>query len=143
MEATDTVTTTPTTAAGAGEISEQGNKENIPPSISNKTTKGKCNKKKKKKNPIQPKATSFKKGKSGNKQKSKRVPLADITDLFNNSSTVTLRQQQQQHQQQQQQPSDSVAEVPSSSSAASSSIPLRRSTRVPPSKSKSLRMGFR
>ncbi|CAL0333836.1 unnamed protein product [Lupinus luteus] len=66
-------------------IFEQNNKENTPPLISlRKATKAKC----KKKNPIQTKVPSFRSSGSGNKRKAKRIPLADITNLFNNASST-------------------------------------------------------
>lgn len=65
-------------SASASVISEQSNKENIPPPPVCKA-KGKKNP-----IPVKVKVPSFKGG-IGNKRKPKRIPLADITQLFNNS----------------------------------------------------------
>ncbi|TKY48916.1 hypothetical protein E2542_SST26339 [Spatholobus suberectus] len=53
---------------------DESNKENIPPV---------CTNGEKKKNPIPPMASSFKRN---GKRKIKRVPLADITNLVNDSA---------------------------------------------------------
>ncbi|KEH39233.1 hypothetical protein MtrunA17_Chr2g0325191 [Medicago truncatula] len=60
------------------------NKENIPPVYTNGENK--------KKNSISIMASSFKKNSS--KRKMKRVPLADITNLFENSSTLTTTREE-------------------------------------------------
>ncbi|BAT92333.1 hypothetical protein LR48_Vigan05g136700 [Vigna angularis] len=59
---------------------DQSDKENVPPinTVSEK-----------KKNPIPPMAPSFKRN---TKRKMKRVPLADITHLFNNSAQEQIKQ---------------------------------------------------
>ncbi|CAL0303853.1 unnamed protein product [Lupinus luteus] len=112
-------------------ISEESNKENIPPPPPDcKSNKAK-GKGKKKKKPIQSKAKgkSFKKKSgSGKKRNPKRIPLTDITDLVNNSSTSTPSDQQELN--------NPVSDVPSPS------IP-RRKKKPSHTSSKSLRMGFR
>ncbi|KAK7290867.1 hypothetical protein RIF29_05607 [Crotalaria pallida] len=98
----------------------ESNKENIPPSPSStKEEKKKINK-----HPIAPVAPSFKK--KNTKRNAKRVPLADITHLFNNQAPLTVAQNQN---------------VVSSSLMLRSSF-RRRIVAVAPG-SKSLRMGFR
>ncbi|KAE9616912.1 hypothetical protein Lal_00034322 [Lupinus albus] len=114
-------------------ISEESNKENIPPlppDCKSNKAKGK-GKKKKKKKPIQSKAKgkSFKKKSGGAKNRNpNRIPLTDITDLVNNSSTST--------------PSDQQELIIPLSDVPSPSIP-RRKKKSSHTSSKSLRMGFR
>ncbi|CAL0328931.1 unnamed protein product [Lupinus luteus] len=102
---------------------EQNNKENIPPFCN--TTKSKC-----RKSPIsqKPKIPSFKNTANGIQRKPKRIPLSDITDLFNNSSTFTISHHHRQI-------NDLVSEIPSAS--------ISRWRIQVASPSKSLRMGFR
>ena len=100
-------------------ISDQSNKENIPPFVCNNTKKGK--------NLIPHVSPSFKSN-NVTKRRAKRIPLADITHLFNEStttSTFTLAREQQ----------FGVSAIPSAS------LP-RSGTPVVP-RSKTLRMGFR
>ncbi|XP_027348179.1 pentatricopeptide repeat-containing protein At3g58590 [Abrus precatorius] len=73
MEASDTATT----------IFDESNKENVPPTCDN--NKGMT--------PI-PHTTTALKNKKGCNRKPKRVPLADITNLFNNSTTTRPHQRQ-------------------------------------------------
>lgn len=109
-------------------ISDQSNKENVPPVYNAANNKGKI--------PILPHAGPSLKNnhkKKGSKRKPKKVPLADITALFNNNLnsaatttftyTTTLPHQPQY-------PSDP------------SSISRRRTVLISPA-SKTLRMGFR
>ncbi|OIW05990.1 hypothetical protein TanjilG_11677 [Lupinus angustifolius] len=119
-----------TTFISTSVVFEQNNKENIPPPISLcNATKAKC----KKKNPIQKKVSSFKSSGSGNKRKAKRIPLADITNLFSNSSSTFNFSHRHHHCQ----VSNSVSAVPS----LPISISRCRAQVVSPSKT--LRMGFR
>ncbi|KAI4322752.1 hypothetical protein L6164_022418 [Bauhinia variegata] len=94
-------------------ISDENNKENVPP-VS-----------KKERNPIPPIAPSFKKS---SKRKLKRVPLADITNVVNNSAPLALHQQ------------DGVSASPFVSVSLHSNS--RRKTQVV-ADSKTLRMAFR
>ncbi|TKY48915.1 hypothetical protein E2542_SST26338 [Spatholobus suberectus] len=92
---------------------DESNKENITPVCTNGV---------KKKNPIPPMASSFKRN---SKRKIKRVPLADVTNLLN----------------------DAAQELNGASSLPSASVLLhsnsRRRTPVLLRGSKSLRLGFR
>ncbi|KAL2331646.1 hypothetical protein Fmac_019227 [Flemingia macrophylla] len=90
---------------------DDSEKENIPPL---------CNNGEKKKNPIPIMPQSFKR-KGKRSMKKKRVPLADITILFNNSA----------------QEQNGVSSIPSAS------VLLQRSTPMLLRGSKTLRMGFR
>ncbi|KAJ1415805.1 hypothetical protein SESBI_17868 [Sesbania bispinosa] len=109
-----------TTTTIATVISDQNNKENVPP-ICN-TSKGKSL--------IPHTAPSFKNKKKCSKRKPKRVPLADITALINNSATSTFNLT---HQQQ-----SAVSALPSDPSIS------RRKTVTPAVPgSKALRMSFR
>ncbi|XP_027343317.1 uncharacterized protein LOC113855886 [Abrus precatorius] len=105
-------------------IHHESNKENIPPIC----IKEESNNTSKKKNPIPPMASSFKKSR---KRKTKRIPLADITHLFNNSSPLTTPHQE-----------TGVSSLPSSSVLLRSNS-RRKTLTVLPAASKSLRMGFR
>ncbi|OIV99183.1 hypothetical protein TanjilG_19679 [Lupinus angustifolius] len=102
---------------------EQNNKENVPPFCN--TMKAKF-----KKSPISQKAKipSFKSIGNGIQRKPKRIPLSDITDLFNNSSTFTISHHHRQI-------NDLVSEIPS--------VSISRWRAQVASPSKSLRMGFR
>lgn len=106
---------------------DESNKENTPPVC----TKGEKKKKNNKRNPIPPMAPSFKK--NGKRKILKRIPLADITHLFNNSSSTPLAQEE--------------GNGVSSSALPSASVLLhsnsRRRTVVVVPCSKTLRMGFR
>ncbi|CAJ1956670.1 unnamed protein product [Sphenostylis stenocarpa] len=97
---------------------DESNKENVPPIITVLE---------KKKNPIPPVAPSFKRN---TKRKMKRVPLADITHLFNNSA------QEQNHQ-------TGVSASPPPPDSVLLPAKSRRKTMVLLRCSKSLRLGFR
>lgn len=121
---------TNTIASVAAVFSDQSNKENVPP-VCNNTNKGK-------KISIPHTSPSFKHKKKGSasatKRKPKRVPLADITNLFNinsDRSTLTLAQRQPQ--------------IGVSALLSDPAISQRRivaTSAIVPS-SKTLRMGFR
>ncbi|WVY99427.1 hypothetical protein V8G54_025497 [Vigna mungo] len=100
---------------------DQSDKENVPPidTISEK-----------KKNPIPPMAPSFKRN---TKRKMKRVPLADITHLFNNSAQEQIKQIGVAASDSLSPPSDSILLPPTS----------RRKTVFLLRGSKTLRLGFR
>lgn len=107
---------------------DDSNKENIPPSKGEE--KNNNNNKKKKKNPIPPIAPSFKKKSN---RKTKRVPLADITNLFRmNSAPLTTTAHEE----------NGVPATSPSDSVMLHSNSRRRTVIVVPG-SKTLRMGFR
>ncbi|KAL9297764.1 hypothetical protein ACSQ67_023660 [Phaseolus vulgaris] len=96
-------------------ISDLGNKENVPPFCNSNVNKDKG------KTPVPHiKSLSFK-NKKRSTRKLKRLPLADVTNLFNNSATDVFNLSHHHHQQ-----------------IGVSIIPKRT-----PSSSKTLRMRFR
>ncbi|QCE09732.1 hypothetical protein DEO72_LG10g955 [Vigna unguiculata] len=101
---------------------DDSNKENVPP-INTVSSE-------KKKNPIPPMAPSFKRN---TKRKMKRVPLSDITHLFNNSAQDQTQQIGVAASDSASPPSDSTFLPPTS----------RRRTVFLLRGSKTLRLGFR